>query len=109
MIVGSDGSRYCRIMKDLHYEISGHTGMIRDFYGKLYDNSKVLGDYVNGGIFLPDCSWIKKEGSTIFSPVFDYELKDDTLISPIKIWFEVEDEWDALRIVLKDVSDFQKY
>ena len=42
MIVGSDGSRYCRIMKDLHYEIDGHTGLIRDFYGKLYDNQKAI-------------------------------------------------------------------
>ena len=108
MIVGSDGSRYCRIMKDLHYEIGGRTGMIRDFYGKLYDGGHPLGDLVDGNIFLPDCSWIRHEGSTIFTPVFDYELKDDTLISPVKIWFEVEDDWDALRIVLKDVTDMQR-
>ncbi len=105
MIVGSDGSRYCRIAKDLHYEIAGRTGMIRDFYGKLYDNNKHLGDFVDGEIFLPDCTWIKRDGSMIFTRVFDYELKDDTLISPAKIWFEVENDWDAMRIVLKDITD----
>ena len=105
MIVGSDGSRYSRIMKDLHYEVSGHSGMIRDFYGKLYDNNKFLGDVVDGNIFLPDCTWIRKEGNIIFTRVFDYELKDDTLISPAKIWFELEDDWDAMRIVLKDITD----
>ncbi len=105
MIVGSDGSRYSKIANDLHYTIGGHTGLIRDFQGKLYDNNKHLGDYVRGSIFLPDCSWIRKEGSTIFTRLFDYEIKGDTLISPTKIWFEVYDEWDAMRIVLKDVVD----
>ena len=55
---------------------------------------------------MPDCSWIKKEGSTIFTRTFDYELKNETLISPVKIWFDVKNDWDAMRIVLKDVCDF---
>ena len=107
VIFGNDGSRYERIGRDLYYEIGGRRGSIRNFNGELFDVNKLVGHLINGNIYLPDCSWIKKSGDTIFSNYMNYKLVEDKLSCADKIWFGVENDWDAMRIVLKDVYNYQ--
>ncbi|MCR5451136.1 MAG: hypothetical protein K6F00_00745 [Lachnospiraceae bacterium] len=102
MILGTDGSRYDRIGKHLHYQTKGKGGMIRFFNGALYDNNKPIGHVVGETICLPDCSVIKKVDDTIFYGQISYKLEDEKMIGPGKVWFGVTNDWDALRIVLKE-------
>ncbi|MBO6214229.1 MAG: hypothetical protein J6N76_01685 [Lachnospiraceae bacterium] len=106
LIVGTDGSRYCRIGEHLHYEMPGSRGMIRTFSGSIYDNSRYLGSYINGNIVLSGKSKISPVGDQIFAGDDRYEIDpaEETLANEIRIWFGVDNRWDALRIVLKDVS-----
>ncbi len=104
MIYGTDGSKYCRILQHFHYEINGRSGMIRNFSGKLFDNERYVGDCINGGIYMADQTWIKIADGKIFTQYGRYELDADVLSSDIVVWFGVQDEWDALRIVLKDIN-----
>ena len=107
MIVGTDGSRYCRIGEHMHYEMPRHRGMIRVFGSNLYDNDRYLGSYIDGKIVLSGKSQIKPVGDQIFAGDDRYELDivEETLSNEIRVWFGVNNNWDAMRIVVKDVSE----
>ena len=106
MIVGTDGSRFYRIGPHLHYLVNGHTGMIRDFNGRLYDGNRYLGAYINGEIVMEGMSRIKFAEDRVFTASGEYTLdrSEETLSFGDKMWFEIRDKWDAMRIALWNIT-----